>query len=65
MKWWAIPTNLPVDVIVRLPHPWSGDSEDHETFLAPSAEKLTRNYDIRVLKPPSLPDKPKAKGIDT
>ena len=32
-------TNLPVDVIVRLPHPWSGDSQVQETFLAPSAEK--------------------------
>ena len=39
-------TNLPVDVIVRLPHPWSGDSRGQETFLAPSADKQTRNYDI-------------------
>ena len=31
--------------IVRLPHPWSGDSQGQETFLAPSADKQTRNYD--------------------
>ena len=39
-------TNLPVDVIVRLPHPRSGDSQGQETFLAPSADKQTRNHDI-------------------
>ena len=47
MKWQAIYTNLPVDVIVRLPHPRSGDSQDHETFLAPSTDKQTCNYDIQ------------------
>ena len=31
--------------IVRLPHPRSGDSQGKETFLAPSADKQTRNYD--------------------
>ena len=31
---------LPVKSIVRLPHPWSGDSQGQETFLAPSADKL-------------------------
>ena len=45
MKWWAIYTNLPVNNTVRLPHPRSGDSQDQETFLAPSADKQTRNYD--------------------
>ena len=30
--------NLPVNAIVRLPHPPSGDSQGQETFLAPSAE---------------------------
>ena len=44
-KWWAICTNLPVDVIVRITHPWSGDSHFQETFLAPSADKGNRNYD--------------------
>ena len=37
--------NLPVNVIVRLPHPRSGDSQGQETFLAPSAYKETHNYD--------------------
>ena len=46
MKWWAIYRNLPVNVIVRLPHPRSGDSQGQETFLAPSADKQTCNYDI-------------------
>ena len=31
--------------MVRLPHPRSGDSQGHETFLAPSADKQTRDYD--------------------
>ena len=35
-------TNLPVNAIVRLPHPWSRDSQGQETFLAPSADKQTR-----------------------
>ena len=47
MKWWAIYTNLRVDVIVRLPHPRRRDSEGQETFLAPSADKQTHNYDIQ------------------
>ena len=46
MKWWVICTNLPVDVIVGLSHPWSGESQGQETFLAPSADKPTCNYDI-------------------
>ena len=45
MKWWAIDTNLPMDVKVRLPHPRSGDSQGHETLFAPSAYKSTLNYD--------------------
>ena len=36
--------NLPVNVIVRLPYPRSGDSQIQEMFLAPSADKETRNY---------------------
>ena len=39
-------TNLPVDIIVWLPHPRSGDSQGQERFLAPSAEKQTHYYDI-------------------
>ena len=38
-------TNLPVSDIVRLPHPRSGDSQGQETFLAPSTDKQTSNYD--------------------
>ena len=38
-------TNLPVTALVRLPHPRSRDSQGQETFLAPSTEKQTRNYD--------------------
>ena len=45
-KYIQIYTNLPVDVIVRLPHPRSGDSQGQEMFLAPSTDKQTRNYDI-------------------
>ena len=46
MKWWAIHTNIPVDVIVGLPHPRSGDRQNQKTFLAPSADKQIRNYHI-------------------
>ena len=45
-------SNLPVNVIARLPNPRSRDSQGQETFLAPSADKQTRNYDT-VLKPSS------------
>ena len=31
--------------MVRLPKPWSGDSQGQETLLAPFADKPTRNYD--------------------
>ena len=53
-----------VNAIVRLPHPRSGDSQGQETFLAPSTDKQTCDYDTRVLKPPSLPINPKVKGIE-
>ena len=33
--------HTPIYVTLRLPHPWSGDSQDQETFLAPSADKKT------------------------
>ena len=45
MKWWAIYTNLKVDIILRLPNPWSRDSQDQQAFWALSPDKLTRNYD--------------------
>ena len=57
-------TNLPVNTIVRLPHPRSGDSQGQETFLAPSADKQTHNHDTRGLKLPSLPTNPKVKRIE-
>ena len=57
-------TNLPVNAIVRLPHPWSGNSQGQETFFVLSADKQTHNYDTRMLKPPSLPINPQVKGIE-
>ena len=45
MEWGAIYTNLPVNFIVRLLHPWSRDSQGQETFLAHSTDKQTHNYD--------------------
>ena len=56
-----------MNAIVRLPHPQSGDSQGQGTFLAPSADKQTSNYDTRLLKPPYLPSlsiNPKVKGIE-
>ena len=38
-------TSLPVNAIVRLPHPRSGDSQGQATFLALSAAKKTRDCD--------------------
>ena len=37
-------TNLPVNAIVRLPHPRSGDSQGQKEFLAPFSDKQTHNY---------------------
>ena len=37
-------TNLPINVN-RLTLPWSEDSQGQKTFLAPSADKQSRNYD--------------------
>ena len=60
MKWWDIYTNLPVNLIVRLLHPRRGDSQCQETFLAPSSDKQTSNYNtecsnhhpsLRTLRP--------------
>ena len=33
--------HVPVNAIVRLPHPKRGDRQSQETFLAPSADKQT------------------------
>ena len=35
-----------MDVIVRLPHRRSGESQKQESFLAPSPDEQTRNYNI-------------------
>ena len=48
--------NLPLNAIVRLPYPRSGDSQGQETFLAPSVDKQTCNYDTECCsRHPSLP----------
>ena len=52
MKWWATYTNLRVNAIVRLPHPQILDSQGQRTFLVPSADKQTCNYDTGALKQP-------------
>ena len=43
-------TNLSVNTIVRLPYPQSKDSQGQETFLAPSADKQTKDYDTGCTK---------------
>ena len=63
MKTWAISTNLPVNSIVSGPRLQSGGKKGQETFSAPSANKKTRNYDKRVLKPPWLAFNPQVKVI--
>ena len=45
---YKIYTNLPRNVTVRLPHPWRGNSQCQETFLAPSADKETRNNNTEL-----------------
>ena len=43
-----IHTNLSVNVIVRLPHPRSRNSEDYKTFLALYVDIQTRGYELIV-----------------
>ena len=38
---------LIIKVIVRQAHSRSGDSQGKKTFLTPSADKQSRNYDIK------------------
>ena len=47
----------------RLPHPRSRNSQDQETFLAPSADNQTATM-TQCSKPPSLSINPKVKGIE-
>ena len=49
MKWLSIYTIFPNEVTVRVPHRWRGESQAKKTFLAPSADNQTRNYDIECL----------------
>ena len=57
-------TNLPVNAIVRIPHLRSGDSHGQKTFLAPSSDKRTRNYDTECsIHHPSL-STPRPKGLN-
>ena len=63
-KWWAIYRSLPVNATVRLPHPPIGDSHCQDTFLAPSDDKETWNYDREVPKLRWLPINTKVKGSD-
>ena len=44
--------------IVRLSHPRSGDSQVQKTFLAPSADKQTRNYDTECSNTTIAPYQP-------
>ena len=47
--------NLLVYAIVRLSDPWTKDSHGQETFLAPSPDNPTRNYDTECSnKHPSI-----------
>ena len=46
IKWWYRYTNLPTNIILRVPNPWSRNNQGKETFLAPSAGKKIRNYDL-------------------
>ena len=63
MKWRVIYTNLPVNATVRLPHPRSGDSQDQESCLAPSADKQTRNHDTECSNHHPSPSTLRPKGV--
>ena len=56
--------NLPVNVMVRLPHPQSRDSQGQEMFLTLSADKQTRNYHTECSNHQVPPINPKVKGIE-
>ena len=62
MKWWPIYTNLPINAIVRLPHPQSGNTQCQKTFVAPTADNQTWNHDADCsIHHPSL-STPRPKG---
>ena len=64
MKWWAIYTNLIMDVIVRPPHRRPRESQGHKMFLAPSADKQNRNYDIECSNHHPTPSTLRPKWLD-
>ena len=53
-----------MDVIVRLRHRRSGESQAQKTFLAPSVDKQTRNCDIEFSNHHPSVSIPNAKGIE-
>ena len=48
---------------VRLPHPWSEDSQGQETFLTPSNDNQTCNYDTECSKNHSFLSTFRSKGL--
>ena len=55
---------MPENAIVRLHHTRSGDSQTKKRFQHPLLESKPTTMTLRVLKPPSLPTNPNAKGIE-
>ena len=49
MKWCAIYTNLPINTIVRLPHPWRGISQVQENIFSKlGSDKQTRVWNAML-----------------
>ena len=63
LKWWAIYANWSVNAMVRLTHLLSGVSQGQQTFLAFSADKLTRNYDTAFSNHHPFLSIPRLKGL--
>ena len=55
--------NLPVNAVVRQLHPRSRNSQGQETFLAPSADNQTCNYETEYSNQPPVAVNTKVKGI--
>ena len=53
---------ISVNAIVRLPYPRSRDRLGQETFLAPSADNQTHNYDTECSNHPSFPSTLRSNG---
>ena len=49
--------------LVRLPHSRRGDSQGRETFLAPSTDKQTHNYDTECSNHHPSPSTLRSKGL--